>query len=371
MTEKPFAATLGAAPADREAEVRRSSGEGEGPSRVSAGRTAGERDAPPPLHPPAPRSEPSHRPSLSLRRRLLDWRQRLEYRALRLVAGLFARLGVDRAAALSGGVWRWAAPLVARRRHRRAFDNLAIAFPELSPPEARRLVAAHWDNLGRVLAEAVLIERLIAEPERFEVLGAEHLRGPDGRFGPLVAVSLHMGNWELAMMPLLLAGAAPAAVYRRVDNPYVEAMVRGQREQLYTGGLWGRGRGVDASGEERSRDTAATRMARHLREGGVLGLVADLYDRSGPSVPFFGRPAPSFKGPAQLARTAKARVVAGRCLRIGTTSRFRIEIVPVPYRTTGDAKADITQLTADLQACFEVWVRDAPEQWMWSNRRWS
>jgi KDO2-lipid IV(A) lauroyltransferase len=32
---------------------------------------------------------------------------------------------------------------------------------------------------------------------------------------------------------------------------------------------------------------------------------------------------------------------------------------------------DIKSITAAMQAEFEAWIRETPEQWMWSNRRWS
>jgi KDO2-lipid IV(A) lauroyltransferase len=31
---------------------------------------------------------------------------------------------------------------------------------------------------------------------------------------------------------------------------------------------------------------------------------------------------------------------------------------------------DVKWITAAMQQQFEAWIREAPEQWMWSNRRW-
>ena len=65
------------------------------------------------------------------------------------------------------------------------------------------------------------------------------------------------------------------------------------------------------------------------------------------------------------------RLWAARCVRIGTESRFRMEIKEVKVPRTANQAEDVKTITAALQAQFETWVREVPEQWMWGNRRWS
>src|SRR5688572_16377371 len=98
---------------------------------------------------------------------LLDLQHRVEYGALRLLAGLIRSLPLDAGANLSGRLWRLIAPL--NRRHKRALANLAIAFPEKSEAEREAIARAMWENLGRVMAETMQIDRLIAEPDRIEL----------------------------------------------------------------------------------------------------------------------------------------------------------------------------------------------------------
>ena len=38
---------------------------------------------------------------------------------------------------------------------------------------------------------------------------------------------------------------------------------------------------------------------------------------------------------------------------------------------TANQADDVRWITAEMQKQFEAWVREVPEQWMWSNRRWS
>lgn len=296
----------------------------------------------------------------------LDLRYRLEYVLLRTVVGAVRAMPLETAANLSAWLWRLIAPW--QRRHRRALDNLAIAFPEKTPQEREAIALAMWDNLGRVMAETMQIDRLIKDGDRLDIINKEVFGRYRDKLGPAIGVSLHMGNWELAIWPLTFAGANPAAVYRNVNNPYVDRYLRYQRRDLYPSGLFGRGK-VDGNAEEAQR--TARLITDFVRKGGRLGLVCDLYDRRGIAVPFFGAPARSVAIPAIIARRVGARIWMARCLRIGRTSRFKIEIKELKVPRTQNPSDDVLWVITEMQKQFELWIREAPEQWMWSNRRWA
>jgi KDO2-lipid IV(A) lauroyltransferase len=294
---------------------------------------------------------------------LKDLRYRLEYLGLRLLVALVRAAPIDVGVRVSGKAWR----LIARydRRHARALENLAIAFPEKAPEERAAIALAMWENLGRVMAETMQLDRITADPSRIVIRNEEMFQRYRNKLGAAVGVTLHMGNWELAIWPFTLAGNNPAAVYRSVKNPYVDRYLRRMRKELYPGGLLGKGRNREEG------QTTARLIMDFVRQGGRLGLVCDLHDRTGLAVPFFGRPARSVIMPAIIARRVGARIWMARCLRVGGESRFQIELKELKVPRTANQAADVTWITAKMQEQFEAWVRDAPEQWMWSNRRWS
>jgi KDO2-lipid IV(A) lauroyltransferase len=299
---------------------------------------------------------------------LRDLQFRLEYLALRGLAALIRALPLDAAVAFSAKLWRFLAPIASPKRHARALDNLAIAFPEKSDAERRRIALAHWENLGRVMAETMQIDRVLHDPERISVANAAMFDRYKMKLGAVVGVSLHMGNWELAIWPLAAAGGHPAAVYRSVNNPYVDQYLRAQRKDLYPGGLFGRGK---VEGEHGESQRTARLITDYVRRGGRLGLVCDLYDRTGIEVPFFGRPARTQAIAAMIARRLGARIWLARCLRLGTTSRFEVELKELKVPRGANQAEDIRWIMTEMQKQFESWIREAPEQWMWSNRRWS
>ena len=300
--------------------------------------------------------------------RLRDVQFRLEYALLRLIVGFIRLMPLSLATSFSAWSWGQLAPRINPRRHKRALDNLNIAFPEKTQAERDAIALAHWQNLGRVMAETMQIDRVLAQPAAIEILNAKVFGRYAGKLGPVIGVSMHMGNWELAIWPFVAANANPAAVYRSVNNPYVDRYLRHQRKDLYPGGLFGRGTVEGDHGDDQKTARLLTDFVRH---GGRLGIVADLYDRRGMAVPFFGKDAKTTPIAAMIARRLGTRVWMSRCMRIGTSSRFQIELKELRIPRTANTSADVRTIMTEMQQQFELWVRDCPEQWMWSNRRWS
>ncbi|MEO0673305.1 MAG: lipid A biosynthesis acyltransferase [Pseudomonadota bacterium] len=299
--------------------------------------------------------------------RLRDLQFRLEYYVLRAIVGLVRVLPLETATAISAASWQRLAPLFAKKRDDRAMANVAIAFPNMAEGERRRIVQQHWRNLGRVMAETMQLDRILAEPERITINDRAIFERYANKLGNAVGVSLHMGNWELAIWPLTISGARPAAVYRTVNNPYVDQYLRDQRRDLYPGGLFGRGR---VEGDHGDDQRTARQITAYVRGGGRLGLVCDLFDRSGMPVPFFGKDAQTQAIGAIIARRTGARIWMSRCRRIGTKSRFEIDLKELKVPRSDSLSDDVRAVMVAMQEQFEAWIRETPEQWMWSNRRW-
>ena len=175
------------------------------------------------------------------------------------------------------------------------------------------------------------------------------------------------GRGLAAQMNVRDFGSVEAAVYRSVTNPYVDRYLRAQRKDLYPDGLFGRGNVGDHGDDQKT----ARAIMDFVRRGGRLGLVCDLYDRTGMPVPFFGKEAKTQAIAAMIARRVGARIWLSRVKRLGKQSRFEIELKELRVPRTANQAEDIRWTMAHMQEEFEAWIREAPEQWMWSNRRWS
>jgi KDO2-lipid IV(A) lauroyltransferase len=291
-----------------------------------------------------------------LGRRMIDFkdlRYRLEYAGFLLVQQATRALPLEAASRASGLGWRLVAPHLYRQD--RALRNLALAYPEMPPKWRKKLAADMWENLGRTFAESFHLRRILAEGRiRFE---PEERFDEIARGGPFVVCGLHLGNWEIVAYAGKRMGVPLTGVYQRLSNPLVDAETHKLRSFLYEGGLLPKA------------PVTARVLLRKAQEGGYPAFLADLRDDRGARVPFFGRLARSNAFPALLARTSGLPLYAGAAFREPKV-RFVIRIEPVPVPHTNDRAADAIAATAALQAQFEAFIRQAPEQWMWAHRRW-
>ena len=281
-------------------------------------------------------------------------RYRLEYAGFRIAAALFIALPIEKASALSGTLWRLIAPRL--RRHQRAVKQLAAAFPEKSLAECEAIARSMWETMGRTFGEFFHLDE-IHRGTRIDGADVDATVNRLPEHKGFVACAPHQGNWEIAVMGLAPGQFNAAGLYQRVKNPLVDAWVRQQREKHYPGGLF------------QKQAASGLKLLRHVRQGGVLAMMADLRDGDGPRVTFFGREAPSTPFPAMVARGLDVPLFAVTIVREPGV-RFKISLAPVDVPQTGDREADILRATANLHAAFEASIRRRPEQWMWAHRRW-
>jgi len=282
---------------------------------------------------------------------------RLEALAAALAFGAFGALPIHCASAVGGALGRLIGPLLGISGQARR--NLKRALPELSSREIGRIVAAMWDNLGRVAAEYPHLRAIrVFEPDgRVETHGFEHMDRAVATGRRMIIFSGHIANWEIGMLAAVQYGIRVAQIYRAANNPLVDRMItrfRGEGGELIPKGA-----------------VAARRAVATLRHGAHLTMLADQKLNDGIPVPFFGRPAMTTSALASLALRFDCDVLPARVERL-KGAHFRLTVFPaLPLPRTGNPHADIADLMAQVNTVLESWVRDCPEQWFWVHRRWS
>lgn len=269
-----------------------------------------------------------------------------------------ARMSPDQAVARARQLLMRVGPRL--RRHAKLVRNLSTAFPHLPATEIEAVARESWGHIGQVMAEYPHLERICGPEaeERIEIRSAIDLEPIRSGTRPVIMVSAHLANWEMAGAMASRAGLPLTCVYSPQQNETIERLLQRQRKALGCNFV--------------DKSAGAATLVGEIRRGRSLGILVDQrYDESD-SVPFFGLDAPAPLGPATLAARLRVPFVPVRVERIDRLCRFRITVHdPIePDRSIGDARELARDMTTRVYALFESWIRERPEQWLCLKRRW-
>ncbi|NNM32556.1 MAG: lysophospholipid acyltransferase family protein [Gemmatimonadetes bacterium] len=286
-------------------------------------------------------------------------RHRIEYLAFRTVSGILSA-APEGLADRTGAALGWLTARVAPVRWSLVMSQLERAFPERDLSWRKEIARRSYAHLG---AEAIAMVRMSARGAdqvvaRTSVHGIDVVEEAVARGQGVVAVTGHLGNWELGGAALAARGLPVDVVVARQRNRLFDARLEASREAL--------GMTVIPRGQ------APRRVLGSLRAGRVVGILGDQDARkAGIFVDFFGRPASTARGPAVLSLRSGARLVLGVAIREGGAEpRYAVYFEALDPPGTGDLDQDVRSLTQSYTRRLEEYIRRFPEQYFWLHRRW-
>jgi KDO2-lipid IV(A) lauroyltransferase len=252
-------------------------------------------------------------------------------------------------------------------RYHVARENILQAFgTKYNDAEIDDIIRRMWVHLFRIIAEIVQVRRKLrlyncADVVQFNARDENVRLLCSGR--PVIIVSGHYGNWEVAIGTFGMFGFPMGVVARDLDNPYLHRWFVKFREQTGHRLISKKGGGAD--------------MLATLERRGHLALMGDQDAGStGLFVDFFGKPASTFKSIALVALEYRAYLTVGYAVRLPDDFerhrwvRYEIgnaDIIDTEQYTGPDAVREITQrFTKALERAICL----APEQYFWVHRRW-
>jgi KDO2-lipid IV(A) lauroyltransferase len=291
-----------------------------------------------------------------LRRATRDPRNAALARAIGGFSRALGALPMPAALAVGRGLGTAAHALLATPR-RLAVAHLGLAFPELGLATRRRLVRATFRHAGQAFAELSLFEKILRRPDYIRLEGVEALDTALARGRGAIAVTGHVGNWELLAAWAAAIGYPITVVVRRVNDLRFHSLIVRFRAAA----------GVEVLVRDDPRFVAAVGDA--LRRNRVVAMLIDQDTRgAGVFVPFFGRPAHTPPGAALLALRARVPVVTVFIERRPEGGHL-VRVSPVPAELPR-GREGVRELTARLTAAIEAQIRRSPAEWVWWHERW-
>jgi len=281
-------------------------------------------------------------------------RNALEYAAAASVVASLRYTPLPVARALGRGYGRLL-DLSLPRLRRVALRNLALAMPEKTESERRRIADGVFDSIGRLLVCFAKFPQIcrgdLSRWARFE--GYEHVEEARQRGRGVLLATAHLGNWELGALAHGLHGEPMDVVVRPLDNPWIDRLVARRRAAC--------GNRVIEKRE------AARAIFKALAANETVGILMDQNSSldQGAFVDFFGMPACTGTGFARIAARSGAAVIPAFALWSEDEQRHVVRYYPA-VEMTGSAEED----TARLQKRLETIIREVPDQWLWIHRRW-
>jgi Kdo2-lipid IVA lauroyltransferase/acyltransferase len=293
------------------------------------------------------------------RNRIVDY---LAYLAVRLLVAFAQMLSIEQSYALARGL-AWVLYQVDARHRKVGLENLAQAFGDrYSEADRDQIIRGVYRHFCMMLMEIMHTPRKLYLSNWRERIVLEGLTPIMDLFltgdRPLIILTGHYGNWELAGYVFGMFGFPTFAVARALDNPYLDRYLRTFREQ--TGQML------------IPKDGGYDQMIEVLKNKRALTFLADQdAGQRGLYVNFFGRPASTHKVMALLAIEHQALVVVGVARRIGPGFRYEIRCEDVidPASLAGTAD-DVRLLTQRFTSALERLISQDPTQYLWLHRRW-
>ena len=216
--------------------------------------------------------------------------------------------------------------------------------------EGSPLVRDTFRNFGRYLVELFTFD--VVAPPTLRLEGLEHLSGTLERVPGAIAMTAHLGNWELAARVLRRMNIPVTVIALPHEDPWMNAQLNWHRQQ---GGL-----NVLPLGA-----AAARQGLKHLRQGGVLGVLGDRdFSGHGVTVAWGDGEAMLPSGPAILSLRSGAPVIPMVLAREGRWV-FRLCVEPPIWPDTGGTNgAAIQRLTQRYAQALERFITRFPEQWI-------
>jgi len=243
--------------------------------------------------------------------------------------------------------------------------NLALALgAELDERELARIARgvrrhaarqfAAWIRLASSdTARAHWVDDLVAVDDSIRHLDDALARGR----GAIVATA-HLGDWELLAARIVRLGYRGAVVgLRRPNDP---------------GARWFEDLRARHGVASIAQSASPRELLAVLARGGVLGVLCDLDARrlDAELLPFFGVVTRTLTAPAALARASGAPIVPARCIWTAD-GRYALRCEPAFEFDRRAPRIDARrEVLARLNAIYERWIREAPEQWAWHQKRW-
>ena len=277
----------------------------------------------------------------------------LEFILIKILFFFFQLIGYRLSSNLGFFIGRFIGPIF--RSKKIIIQNLKKA--NIKHSESPSLIASNvLGNYGRIFAEYVYLKKFRNNELKkyISIDGLEHLENLKKNNKRAVFISGHFNNFELMAMEIEKAGIDLAAIYRPLNNIFLNKTMEQIRKEYICKNQIKKGR------------AGSREIIKKLIEGKSIALMIDQRVREGEKVKFFNNLATTTTIPAQLVKKYNCELIPIYIER-KKSNYFKIYISK-PIKV-GKTKS-IQQITEFLNKVLEKMILKNVDQWIWTHDRW-
>ncbi len=278
----------------------------------------------------------------------------LEFIFIVILFIIFKILGFKLASNMGGYIGKKIGPLF--RSKQTILNNIKNALPNTNKADLELIIQSMWENYGRILAEYVFLKDFRKEKlnDYLEIEGKEHLNKVRDSNEQVVFVSGHFNNFELMAMQIEKSGINLAAIYRPLNNIFLNGIMEKIRTKYICKNQIKKGR------------SGTRELLKSFNNKNSIALMIDQRVSEGEKSNFFGQDAFTTTIPAQLVKKFGCKIVP---IHIERYNNFYFKMkIEEPINYNKDSTID--EITLSLNKLLENMILKNPEQWIWSHNRW-
>ena len=267
---------------------------------------------------------------------------------------IFRILGLKAASSIGGKIFQIIGPIF--RSKKLIQSNIKKVFPEIESAQLNKITSSMWNNYGRVFAEYVFMKNFRNNQlnDNIKIIGNDILEEIKKNNQKVIFVSGHFSNFELMAMQIEKAGIKLAAIYRPLNNIFVNKIMERIRRKYICKTQIKKGIG------------GLKELLKLNKDGYSTALMIDQRVSQGIKSNFFNEKAYTTTIPAQLVKKFKIPVVPIFIERYEGI-KFKMTVFkPIKF----DENQTIEDITNQLNKILEKMIISEPNFWIWSHNRW-
>ena len=267
---------------------------------------------------------------------------------------IFKIIGYKNSSNLGEKIGKFFGPFT--RSKKKIINNLKDSNIGVDDLERETIIKKMWGNYGRILAEYPFLKKFKNNSleQYIEIEGKEYLEEIKKDNRRVVFVSGHFNNFELMAMQLENSGLNIAAIYRPLNNVFLNRIMEKIRLN-------------DICKKQIKKGKSGTRELLQLfKDGYSIALMIDQRVSEGIKSKLFKRSALTTTIPAQLVKKYGVDVVP---IYIERKKKVYFKMYvnkPINFKKN----VSLEEVTKTLNQELEKMILKKPDQWIWSHDRW-